>query len=136
MITTMAPKRSDSMGDGSFGAPRGTRTHNGIDYAVQPDSMVMTLVSGEVTKIGYPYNPSDELKGHLRYVQITDSKGNDVRYFYVLPSVKVGDKVKENDIIGVAQDLQKVYGTRMISHVHLEVKTTESAFANPETYFL
>jgi len=135
MINTRAPKRSDSMGNGEFGAPRGSRTHNGIDYAVAPDSSVLAVVSGKVTKHGYPYNPSDEKKGHLRYIQVTDDKGNHVRYFYVLPSLDIGTEVEAGDEIAIAQDLQKVYGAAMTSHVHLEVKTPDGKYINPEEYF-
>jgi hypothetical protein len=66
---------------------------------------------------------------------VTDDKGNHVRYFYVLPSLKIGTKVEAGDEIAVAQDLQKVYGAAMTSHVHLEVKTPDGKYINPEEYF-
>jgi murein DD-endopeptidase MepM/ murein hydrolase activator NlpD len=117
-----APIRGlDSWGNGEYGAPRGTHTHQGIDIACYKDSKVLSVCSGKVTKIGYPYNPTSPLKGHLRYVQITDINGYDVRYFYVQPLVNLGALVEEGQVLGVTQGLENVY-PGITDHFHFEVK--------------
>lgn len=116
---------TDKWGSGDFGASRGNRTHRGIDY----QCVVVSPVTGEVTKIGYPY--SDALE--YRYVQITDKSGYDVRCFYVDPLVEVGDRVLEGAVIGRMQSLQKRY-PGITDHVHVEVKTPDGVFISWEQY--
>jgi len=133
MIKLVPPERGqDSQGSGEFGAPRGNRKHNGRDYGCLPKSKILSISSGEVTKIGYPYNPNDTEKGHLRYVQVTDSVGIQVRYFYVNPLVKLGDKIGLEGVIGESQDLRPIYQS-ITPHFHLEVKH-EGAFIDPNIY--
>lgn len=128
MIKLTAPERGvDDFGSGAYGASRGSRTHNGIDYCAQPSSIVHALTGGEVTKLGYPY--ADNI--NFRYVQITDHEGFNWRYFYVKPSVEVGDKVNADDSIGFVQDLNTRY-KGITPHVHLEVKTDSGTFVNPK----
>ncbi len=133
MIKLIAPPRlTDQWGSGNFGAPRGKRTHQGIDYACVPHSKVLSNVFGEVTKIGYPYDPNSKKKGHLRYVQVTDKNGFDVRYFYVFPLVKVGDKIGQGGVLGESQDLATIW-PGMTNHVHFEVKKN-GAYLHPQKY--
>jgi murein DD-endopeptidase MepM/ murein hydrolase activator NlpD len=91
--------------------------------------MILSDIIGTVTKLGYPY--ADALE--YRYVQITDSEGYDVRYFYVDPIVKVGDEVNDDTIIGVAQDLHVKFDENMTQHVHLEVKR-DGKYIDPREY--
>lgn len=116
-----APIRGDDKhGSGVFGAPRGNRTHKGVDIACYEGSEVLSVTDGFITKIGYPYDPNDNKKGHLRYVQVTS--GNlDFRYFYVHPTVSIGDKVIKGDMLGITQGLLKVY-PGITDHFHFEVK--------------
>ena len=122
----------DAKGSGAFGASRGSRIHAGVDYACFPDSKILAVSAGKVTKLGHPYNPSDSLKGHLRYVQVTDSDGNDVRYFYIEPSVKVDDVINVDDVLGISQDLREIY-SGITPHFHFEVKK-DGEVVNPHTY--
>jgi len=125
-------RETDSQGSGYFGAPRGSRTHNGVDVACYNGSGIFPVIEGEVTKIGYPYNPNNEKKGHLRYIQVTDVTGRDWRYFYVLPSAKVGDYVTITDIIGIAQGLSDIYPD-ITDHIHVEIKI-DGEFIDPTEY--
>lgn len=113
-------RTSDKHGEGHYGAPRGTRTHRGIDIACYGGSVIKSPHHGRVTKISYPYNPKDLKKGHLRYVQITEKDNHLCRYFYVSPSVSVGDLISPGDIIGIAQGLLKIY-PGITDHIHYEV---------------
>lgn len=119
-----AVRKPDSFGDGEYGASRGDRKHNGIDFAPQ----VHAVSSGTVTKIGYPYG--NDLT--YFYVQITDNNGNDARYFYVQPCVKVGDKINAGQVIGIMQDLGKRY-PGITPHFHFEVKRS-GEFLDPHQY--
>jgi len=110
----------DRWGAGHYGAPRSGRKHQGIDVVVHKNEAVTAYEDGEVTKFGFPYNPADPKKGHLRYVEITVSDNSKHRYFYVEPLVLVGDTVRRGDIIASAQGLSDVY-PGIINHFHFEV---------------
>jgi murein DD-endopeptidase MepM/ murein hydrolase activator NlpD len=118
------------MGAGWYGAPRGARSHNGIDYAVEPGIEILSPVEGKVTKLGYPY--ADDLS--FRYVQVTDEDGYQHRVFYVEPSVNVGQRVGTRTVIGTAQNIAGRYAFegRMTNHVHYEVKDPAGNFVDPE----
>lgn len=124
----------DKHGSGHYQAPRGDRKHNGIDFSVYPDSMVLSIKAGHVSKIGYPYDPNDHKKRHFRYVQITDDQGFDARYFYVMPLVAVGQYIPAGAILGQSQKLSDVY-PGITDHVHFEVKKG-GAFVNPLDYLV
>lgn len=122
MIRIEPPMRgTDKHGSGYFGAPRGSKTHRGIDYACYKGSRVLSFAAGEVTHWGYPYNPTDEAKGHLRYVEITDAEGYQLRYFYVMPSVYIGDQIFAGEPIGETQGLMDIFPD-ITDHFHFEVK--------------
>lgn len=122
----------DLQGAGHFGAPRGNRTHKGIDFVCYVNADVTALSSGRVTKIGFPCDPGDGLKGHLRYVQVTDRNGYAVRYFYVNPTVRVGKSVTVGSPIGLSQDLTTIY-RGITQHFHFEVKQGD-IYCDPHKY--
>ena len=133
MITGTLPKRmNDPWGSGEFGAPRGNRTHKGIDYACYPRTEIQTPVSGTVTKLGYPYG--DNLK--FRYVEVTADDGMRHRLFYVEPDIKRGAEVSAGDIVGISQDISSRYRDEskpaMINHVHYEILDDAGDPVNPE----
>ena len=110
----------DRHGAGHYGAPRSGRKHQGIDIVVHKNEAVTAYEDGEVTKFGFPYNPADPKKGHLRYIEVTVDNSDKHRYFYVEPLVLVGDTVERGDIIGYAQGLSDVY-PGITQHYHWEV---------------
>lgn len=120
--------RSDSAGDGRFGASRGTRLHKGIDFECFPGQVLVGGISGTVTKHGYCYG--DDLT--WRYVQVTDVNGLNHRFFYVDPLIPVGECVGPESHIGVAQDITRRYpGQGMVPHVHYEVMTGSGEHLDP-----
>lgn len=121
----------DPYGEGHYLAPRGSRLHKGVDIACYKDSVILSLTAGVVTKIGYPYNPSDSIKGHLRYVQVS-CDDLDYRYFYIKASVAVGDIVKIDDPLGVTQGLSEIY-PGITDHFHFEIKQN-GKFINPNSF--
>jgi murein DD-endopeptidase MepM/ murein hydrolase activator NlpD len=136
----------DRWGSGEFQAPRGDRVHNGIDIVTPPGSEVLAVSAGKVTKIGFPYSQAEpelgfktenerkrwQLKAALRYVQVSTKTGQDVRYFYVDPDVRVGDQVAVGRTLGFVQDLQPIY-QGITDHYHFEVKW-DGNYVNPYAY--
>ena len=115
--------RNDRMGLGHYGARRGGRTHKGLDFSVEPGTIVYAIAGGEVTKIGYCY--ADDLK--YRYVQISTHDGLDLRYFYTTlhPLLSIGDQVLKGQALSVCQDISSKHSTAkktMINHYHFEIK--------------
>ena len=125
-------RTGDPWGSGEFGAPRGTRTHKGIDYTCPVGAVIHTPVSGKVTKLGYPY--SDDLT--FRYVEITDKDDARHRLFYVSPTVEKGDIVQAGESVGIQQDISGRYRDDnkppMINHCHYEILLTDGTPINPE----
>ena len=113
------PLRMDSAGSGEWGAPRGSRTHKGIDYVCTPGEEVLSPVTGKVTKHGYPYG--DDLS--WRYIEVTDKHDKQHRLFYVEPVADVGSEVYAGMPIAIAQDISQRYPNQgMKPHVHYEIK--------------
>lgn len=132
ILTKPTYRGNDDYGSGAFAAPRGSRTHKGIDYAVQPGQEICPGVRGVVTKLGFAY--ADDLQ--WRYVEIKEDRGYKHRFFYVDPLVSLGDVVKPNTVIGRAQNIASRYDDDervMVNHVHYEVKDPNGRFVNPET---
>lgn len=121
----MSLRKCDGHGCGHFGASRGGRTHNGIDLACQPKTLVYSPIAGVVSRVGYPY--SDDLS--YRYVEISDGHYS-FRVFYVSPLVEVGQSVSKSSIIGEAQDLKPRY-QGITPHLHLEIKNSDGEFIDP-----
>ena len=125
-------RQQDDYGSGEYGASRGSRLHKGVDFAPQ----VHAVTGGKVTKLGHPY--ANDLS--YRYVQVTDKDGYRVRYFYVSPSVAIGDVINEGQILGLMQDLGRRYhGTKeaprtITPHFHFEVMDKRGACIDPITY--
>lgn len=134
MIRLITPERgTDAHGNGAYNAPRGSRRHKGIDFAAYPGSYVLSNVIGTVTKIGYPYDPTDPIKGEFRYVEITTPLLYQVRYFYVFPMVHEGDEICQHKVIGFVQNLEKVYPD-ITPHVHCEIKK-DNQYYDPNLFF-
>jgi hypothetical protein len=115
------PRLRDKLGDGAFGASRGSRPHRGRDILFDPGAEVPSLINGKVVNLGYPY--ADDKS--YRYVEVLSTdKRVIMRAFYVHPSVKVGDSVQKEQVVGVAQNIAKRYGGEeggMGNHVHYEL---------------
>lgn len=145
----MKIRGNDPHGSGAYRAPRGRRLHKGIDICCEQGGSVAALSPGQVTKVGYPYAQGQPLpqwsdikkakynaKKTLRYVQVTDSQGVDVRYFYVKPTVAIGDSISAGDSLGTAQGLEGIY-PGITEHYHFEVLVMingKKVFLDPEQY--
>ena len=122
----------DAYGSGKFGAGRdhGKRKHEGADFLAAPGTKVHSPLAGKVTEIGYAYH--DDV--HLRFIEISNAvSGLGARVFYVEPSVKVGQIVVADDIIGVAEALGDRYPRGITNHVHVEIRDHAGAI-DPSLY--
>lgn len=120
--TGLEPREHDAYGAGQFGARRdgGSRRHEGVDYRAQAGQDVDAPISGYVTKIGYAYAGSSDLK----FVEITNpALGYAARVFYIEPTVEIGQSLRLGETIGQAHGLQSRYPGGMTDHVHMEVIT-------------
>lgn len=107
----------DPTGHGNYGAKRGTRKHKGLDLVTKPDEDVFAPISGQITKLGYPYSGNLE----FRYVEITNDVYR-VRIMYCKPiNLYKNQRVFEGQKIGEAQDIAGYWNPRMKNHIHLEV---------------
>lgn len=118
-------RECDGQGCGHYGASRGARTHKGVDMACVPGTEVASPVTGQVTKLGWPYAD----KPAVRYVEIT-AEGYRFRLFYVSPSVKEGEFVQLGQTVGRSQKLESMErgGTQ---HVHFEIMNEGGGYVDP-----
>ena len=143
MILVQANIREDDcQGSGHFGAPRGDKTHRGVDIACIKSSGVLSLCSGIVTKIGFPYSQIDPdkvarskvdkhiKKRALRYVEVLREDGFRFRYLYISPCVKAGDHVIKNQLLGNTQGLTDIY-IGITDHFHFEIIGKNGDYFNP-----
>lgn len=112
---------TDAFGSGAFGARRagGARTHNGTDYSATPGQDVRAVISGEITRYGWPYRDDPS----IRSIDVSNAQGYVVRHFYVLISANLreGSRVMGGDVIGRAQSLANRY-PGITEHVHIEIR--------------
>lgn len=121
----------DDQGNGAFGSSRakGTRKHSGVDVVVEEGDSIHAMRAGIVSKIGYPHDPDNRKKGHLRYVEVAVGLRRH-RYFYVEPTVRKYDVVEADQIIGKAQGLTEIY-KGITDHIHFEIKLDDGSFIDP-----
>lgn len=126
---------TDSQGSGYFGAPRGTRLHNGIDYACPKGSVILSPVAGTYTKLGWPYNPEKyQDRAHMRYVQITDGEGLRHRFFYVATKMEIGADVVVDQPIGYTQGLLDIF-EGITDHYHYEIMAAgQRKYLDPDDF--
>ncbi|WP_281980461.1 M23 family metallopeptidase [Tenacibaculum mesophilum] len=106
----------DATGNGWYGARRGNRKHEGVDFVGVPGQKVFACVDGRV-RIGNVYAYSTKMK----LVEIKNSIYK-VKQMYVQPTVKNGQMVKAGDVIGTLQDVATFHGSnKMKPHCHVGV---------------
>ena len=107
--------RSDTVGDGHFGARRGRHIHAGIDLMCMPGQDVFSPITGVAERTARPY-PNDS-----RWLGIfIVGKEYNVKMFYMFPEVEYPRNVTRGERVGYAQDIGLKY-EGCHPHVHLEV---------------
>ncbi len=109
--------RSDSEGDGNYGASRGSKRHNGQDYECKKGQDIKAPFDLVITRIAYP-----ETDCIMQGIAWKRGKSTG-RMFYFKPDMNlVGNPVKQGAIIGKAQSVSEYYKLpKMKDHVHFRV---------------
>ncbi len=109
--------RNDPAGSGHYGAPRGKRRHNGIDFVCVPGQTVKCPIKiGKVMRVARPY-----VSGSYSGLYI-HNQNLAIKIFYIDPWPGImGEVVQRGEPIGIAQDISERYGGEMKPHVHLAV---------------
>lgn len=101
------------------------KTHNGIDLAMEQDSVVKSVYSGKVKKVE---------QSTLEGVIVTVELNNGMTAIYKSlssASVKDGDKVENGSVIGVVGTMLSENDEGV--HLHLELKK-DGSYVNPADY--
>jgi len=121
---TFGGLRKDKWGDGSFGASRGNRIHEGVDITGKPGAYVCAPQGGIVVREGFPY--ANDTGAWNCYLLIREENGVEWRLFYVIPlAAIVGATVHRGQAVAALADVGAKYGThptkgRMKPHCHVE----------------
>lgn len=111
-------RRHDRWGHGHFGAPRGTRIHQGLDIAVTAGEQVLSPIDGVVVREAIPYANDPTYRGTV--IRGTGEwEGYEVKLLYVV-GLFCGT-VRAGQTVGHAQDLTEKYD-KITNHVHVEAR--------------
>ncbi|XP_061555641.1 probable ATP-dependent RNA helicase DDX17 isoform X3 [Phycodurus eques] len=111
------PRTSDIWGQGHFGAPRGGRSHLGLDIACDDSSVVYAPF--DVTLRGRIIVYSDPKKAAINNGINLEGEGLCVKLFYVNPD-RISGSVSKGQRLGVMMPMQAVY-PGITSHVHVQM---------------
>lgn len=110
--------RNDSAGSGYFGAPRGGRLHDGVDFTCVQGQDVYSPITGTLVREAYPY------AGDLRWSGcLIVGPDITIKMFYMRPDRGlIGKEVQQGQVIGTAQGISNKYaGQGMTDHIHFQV---------------
>ncbi|MCF6283395.1 MAG: M23 family metallopeptidase [Candidatus Polarisedimenticolaceae bacterium] len=124
----------DTYGAGKYGAPRGRRVHDGVDYKSTAGQNVKAPLSGVVEKISRPYSAGIDAKV-LSGIKIVASDGTKCWVWYIQPSANIVGSVVEagTSVIGIAKTLKNRYKKGITDHVHVRVHAKNGTKINPVT---
>lgn len=118
--------RNDAEGSGLFGARRGKRRHNGIDFICIPGQVIIMPVAGTIVRESLPYK--DDLKWRGVYIV---GKRIELQMWYFTPHAHlIGQRCDAGDDIGVAQDIGDKY-EGMLAHIHMRIVKIDPALLFP-----
>lgn len=103
------------------------RLHTGIDIAAPPGTDVYAAADGVVELVNHSYSPN---RDYGKYIIINHDFGKQTLYAHLSQiNIKVGQKVKRWDIIGLVGETGRATGP----HLHYEVRENETP-VNPISY--
>ena len=119
------PIRNDEMGEGAFGARRGSGKHLGLDIAGPVGTPVLATESGRVIETGHHKNLG-------KYVEISHRKGFISIYGHLSRiDAEVGKKVRRGEVIGAVGQTGNANYPEMIPHVHFEMRNEDYVPVDP-----
>ena len=111
--------RNDPMGLGDYGTPRTKgRLHMGVDFLCTPHLDVVAPFDMFIVRVARP--KADSAMSGISWR--TKHMSGQMFYFLPLRSL-IGKRVKQGDVIGVAQDVSKEYNGEMKPHIHFEIES-------------
>lgn len=120
--------RNDSKGLGYYGAPRGYRKHNGVDFGCEKRQPILMPVDGIIVRESLPYH--DDLR--WRGVHIINPRV-EIKMWYFLPDRNlIGRRIMAGTQIGIAQDIGEKY-EGVTPHIHLRIVKCDPMLLFPET---
>lgn len=138
--TGRPPRKRDLYGEGHFGASRGSRSHDGVDYEAVAGLPVKSPISGRATRVSKPYTSGIDSNA-LSGLQIEAADGTTCKIWYLAPSAGiVGRLLAAGDVIGTAQTLQNRYPPmrpplrrvgQMTDHVHVRIHDRRGVKIDP-----
>ncbi|GEM_PF-780037 len=123
----------DPWGCGSFGSSRGSHSHRGLDFAVEPNENIYAPFPCKVVRHGYPYAGDYE----YRLIEIQGTGGYSdykAKIMYIKDFPAVGSVFNEKEVLCKADDITKKYSSSMTNHVHFELYA-KGSLINPEIFF-
>lgn len=123
---------SDSYGGGHYGASRGRRTHDGVDYISTANQSIEAPLSGRVLRISRPYASGIDANV-LEGVEIEASDGTKCWVWYIQPTVNIVNQVVKagKTIIGKAKTLTNRYTNGITDHIHVRIHTRYGSSIDP-----
>lgn len=126
--------RMDGWGQGSYGAPRGNRSHSGVDLVCVPKQVILAPITGTVVREAFPYAGDLKWAGCLIVGDQIEVKMFYMRLYHHLRK-DLPQHCTMGMPIGLAQDISSRYNHKpeavdfgeMIPHVHLEMKLPQKA---------
>lgn len=124
----------DPLGCGYFGASRGDRSHQGIDFIVTENQSIRAPFDCKVLRYGYPY--TDDSSYRLVEIQGTGKESAyTAKVMYIKPTLPVGATVKKGAALCKADSLARKFGPTMTPHVHFELRYN-GLLIDPTAYFV
>ncbi|XP_041034702.1 leukocyte cell-derived chemotaxin-2-like [Carcharodon carcharias] len=115
----------DRYGRGEYGAPRGRRTHLGVDVICSDGSIVHAPFTGRMVRQLNPFGNNNAIDNGA----MLEGSGYCVKMFPITAQRYTGS-VTKGEVIGRLLNIQDVY-PGMISHVHIQMCDTS---INPTPY--
>lgn len=123
----------DVHGCGYFGASRGNRSHNGLDFVTYENEQIKAPFDCKVTRYGYPY--ANDLNYRLIEVVGTGAFSDyRCKIMYIKKTLEVGVRVKKGGVLCLSDNIAKRFSPGMINHVHVEVYKN-NVLIDPTSYF-
>ncbi|XP_071770672.1 leukocyte cell-derived chemotaxin-2-like [Centroberyx gerrardi] len=104
----------DTKGAGHYGAPRGAKTHKGVDVECEDGSTVYAPADLTITRRSRPYGNSVAIDNGISFT----AGGICFKLWYIQP-VKTSGTVQKGQRLGTMLNMQSVY-PGITSHVHVE----------------